>query len=245
MKKLLVLLTTACFLCATAGSAMAVTKTVGDIDGFGFNNPNNYQSAQGSDPDTNGNGIIEPGEFLPDQDSNGAVNVSGQDQFDNRSSTEKAASKGEQYTDISLQDDGFSPQADSASFIFDFTVPSTGDPDYDNDHFINFIFGDYDVSPASINVDGNTKNLTRQGGNEDGLVQLAFANVPWSDMTDGEVTIDLNAENEPYLAVDYALLDTKPGPGPAPVPEPTTWLLFGTGLLGVAAIGRKKFQKRS
>ena len=85
----------------------AYTKTVGDIDGFGFNNPNNYQSAQGSDPDTNGNGIIEPGEFLPDQDSNGAVNVSGQDQFDNRSSTEKAASKGEQYTDISLQDDGF------------------------------------------------------------------------------------------------------------------------------------------
>ena len=33
-------------------------------------------------------------------------------------------------------------------------------------------------------------------------------------------------------------------PTSAPIPEPTTWLLFGTGLLGVFGFGRKKFMKK-
>jgi hypothetical protein len=244
MKKLIVLLMTGCFLCAAAGSAMAVKMTIGDIDGFGFESPNTYQSAQDTPPDSDGDGRIEPGEFLPDLDNSGGVNISSDDEFDNRSAAEAGASNGAQFTDISLQNDDFSPQADEAIFTFNFLVPSAGEPDYGIDHFINFIFGDFDVSPADIEVDGATQGLTQQEGDEDGLVQLAFANVPWSDMEDGEVTIDLNAPNEPYLAVDYALLDTEVGTGVTPVPEPTTWLLFGLGLLGLAGVGRKKLLRK-
>ena len=37
---------------------------------------------------------------------------------------------------------------------------------------------------------------------------MAYATVPWSSMTDGQVVITIIAPNEPYLAFDYALLDT-------------------------------------
>lgn len=246
MKKLLftaVLLFT--FLMLTQ-SASAVTMLIGDVDGFGFTNPNAYESAQNSDPDTDGDGIIEEGEFLPDLDNDGSSHVNGHDEFDNRSAAEAASTDGAQWTDISLEDyygDFGDAPADDAFFTFDFNfdLPELGDSDYGVVHYINLLFGDYDVTPMSISVDGTKIELTTQNNQTaDGLVQLAYAEVAWENMLDGIVTIDIIAPNEPYIALDYAYLDTDHvAPPQNPVPEPTTIILLGSGLLGLFGARRK------
>lgn len=215
-------------LCSLSLSASAVTLTIGDVDGFGFINPNaSYNNAQGNNPDTNGNGIIEAGEYLPNIAGSAAVNTA--DVFDNRSASESAASNGAQWTDRSLQ--AITTPPHQKSFTFNFAVPTLGDLDYGVNHFINLIFGDYDVSPTSIKVDGVTTALTAQSLADDGLVQLAFANVSWADMLDGEVIIQILAPNEPYMAVDYAYLHTSNTA--APTPAPASILIVLMGLIGL------------
>ena len=190
-----------------ASPAGAVTQLIGDIDGFGIAPAGLVRAtpAPHDQPaDTDGDGIIEPGEFLPDLNHDGTVSGA-PDTFDQRSAAEAAATTGAQWTDRSLQGTG---AADGATFTFTFTVPTLGMNDFGVDHFINFVFGDYDVTPASLTVDGTVVPLTVQSAGADGAVQLASAVVPWAMMTDGQVVVTINAPNEPYLAVDYVLLST-------------------------------------
>ncbi len=189
------------------GPAAAVTAIVGDADGFGID-PAGLVRATGEPhnqpADTDGDGIIEAAEFLPDWNLNGSVAVGSNDSFDFRDPAEAAATDGAQWTDRSMEPGGAS---DGITFTFTYPVPGPGDAGFETGHFVNFIFGDYDVNPAEIQIDGLTVPLTLQGGGNDGLVQSAFATVPWDDMTDGEVVITVNAPSEPYLAFDYCLLD--------------------------------------
>jgi hypothetical protein len=190
-----------------AGSSWGVTQIVGDPDGFGID-PIGLVRASSShtDPaDVDGDGIIEAGEYLPDWNGNGSVAIGSSDEFDFRSAAESADTSGAQWTDYGIVGSG---AADGAAFYFVFTAPQVGDFDYELPHYINFVFGDYDVSPAHVDIDGETVELTVQGSGNDGLVQAAFATVPWAVMTDGEVTITVHAPSEPYLTFDYALLDT-------------------------------------
>lgn len=188
-----------------AASAGAVTQLIGDVDGFGYAPTAGLFAASGAPADTDADGIIEFGEFLPDLNGNGSVAIGSGDEFDFRSAAELAATDGAQWTDFAIIGAG---AAHGATFEFLFPVPVAGDVDFGVDHFINFVFGDYDVSPATIVVDGTVVALMLQGGGQDGLVQRASAPVAWADMLDGEVLIQINAPNEPYLAFDYALLDT-------------------------------------
>jgi choice-of-anchor A domain-containing protein len=191
------------------GKSSVVRKLIGDIDGFGISPTTGLVRATGAPhnqrADTDNDGIIQPGEFLPDWNKNGSTAVGAGDDFDFRSPAELAATNGAQLTDHSITPAGAS---NGVNFTFTFTVPAPGDSDYGVDHFINLVFGDYDVTPASIRVDGVVTALTVQGGGQDGLVQRAYATVPWASMTDGQVVITIIAPNEPYLAFDYALLDT-------------------------------------
>ena len=190
-----------------ASPALAVTALVGDPDGFGID-PAGLVRATGEPhdqpADADGDGIIEAGEFLPDWNANGSCAVGSGDSFDFRDAAELAALDGAQNTDRSMEPGGASQ---GIEFIFDFAVPAAGDIDYGVGHFINFVFGDYDVQPAEIQIDGITVSMTLQGGGNDGLAQSSFATIPWDDMLDGQVVITMIAPNEPYLAFDYALMD--------------------------------------
>ena len=82
-----------------AFSAYAVPFTsvrIGDIDRFGYepNLDEALESASGSPAGTNTNGILEPNEFLPDLDGDGATNHVEGDDKDRRSTAERADTGG-------------------------------------------------------------------------------------------------------------------------------------------------------
>ena len=169
------------------------------IDGFGDSPTASNHVANGADADSDG--LLEDGEFLINCNGNGSVATGSGDDFDNRSAGEKAdtavtdsvfsdvASSGSKWTDISLStsfsspdfpDTGGTGMPSEPIFIFDFTVLKT-DITFGADIFFNLLFGDYDVSPADINllfpVTGTASRsvaLTLRAGNEDGLIQAAF-----------------------------------------------------------------------
>jgi len=191
--------------CVLSSEAAAVTVVVGDPDGFGISPTDGLVAANGAPADSDDDQIIEPGEYLPDWNQDGSTAVNRGDTFDFRSAAESSATDGAQWTDYSVEGGG--GIADGATFTFDFVVPSEFEAGYQVTHFINFVFGDYDVQPAHITIDGTTVSLTVQGSGADGLVQDAYAEVPWTDMEDGQVVIVVHAPSEPYLTFDYALLD--------------------------------------
>lgn len=84
------------------------------------------------------------------------------------------------------------------------------------------------------------------------VIKLSGGFLDWEDNTIGLTDSWGNAivvEFEEGIAiqantsVNLKARITNYGGGTAPVPEPATMLLFGTGLLGLATVGRKKFRK--
>lgn len=152
---------------------------IGDSDGFGFSKTKGLVRAErggvGARPaDTNGDGILRQGEFLPDLNKDGGVVWFGQDEFDNRQPEEwvdrnnlcrgclsiNRGTRGSIWTDLALSrgaenrnwpdEDGPQPP-NNARFVFDFTVGKT-DIAPGSTIFFNLVFGDYDVEPAVVQV---------------------------------------------------------------------------------------------
>jgi hypothetical protein len=117
--------------------------------------------------------------------------------------------------------------------------------------FFNLVFGDYDVTPARIQItraDGSkvTVDIATQPKSEDGLIQAATTTLSFGDVfTDAgsvwnsSIKVDFIAPNEPYTAFDFVELSTVPL---VSVPEPSSFAMVGLGLasLAVLAKGRRR-----
>lgn len=154
---------------------------IGDADGFGFRDTKPLIRGMGRGvpgrpgaADTNRDGVLRQGEFLPDLNQDGAVAWFSQDEFDNREPEEMVdrnhlcrgcvainrGTRGSIWTDLALSSgsEGFNwPDKDgpvppnNAHFVFDFTVGKE-DIAPGGNIFFNLVFGDYDIDPAIVRV---------------------------------------------------------------------------------------------
>ena len=147
---------------------------------------------------------------------------------------------------IPLPPSFFSPNQPGFQFQFDV---NKGDILKDRTLFFNVLFGDYDVTPATLNVTinngsggaGSTINLplTVQPPNQDGLIQAAFTTLGFSEVFsdggavwNGFLGVDFNAPNEPYTTFDFVEVSLNPIT-PQSTPEPSSAL----GLLVLSTLG--------
>jgi len=67
------------------------------------------------------------------------------------------------------------------------------------------------------------------------IMFLGIAGCPSSD--------DTAVSKSSFTSTSTPVTSSEAGPEGSPVPEPTTLILIGSGLVGLAAYGRKKFKK--
>ena len=220
MRKLLAALTALAWLVPAAASAEPFEFIrIGDADGFGFARTADLvratQEPHDRPADSDGDGILGEGEFLPDLNRDGGVAYRSEDNFDNRSVDESGnrahkcvgcltvgeRTSGSIWTDLSLSitapnvdwpDSNGPSTPNNAVFVFDFKV--SGDDIVPGAQiFFNLVFGDYDIDPALIAVQFRDSQpraleLANQGLLLDGLIQGRSAVLDFDDVfePDGE-----------------------------------------------------------
>ena len=224
---------------ALSSGASAVEIMIGDYDGFGFSDVEKLVGADGKKADRNKDGILGKRDVLPDQNGSGTMQSGHGDDFDHRSEKERNAKNGAQWTDISLSKSYRKEMKNNeldvknVEFVFTFAPPAKPAPgevsyDYNKPHYVSFVYSDYDANNMKAIVEGKelqlkgVKDMMKKKGSKkskyDGFIWRAYTKIKWKDIQDGKVKVTFNAENEPYVAFDYALLDLQPiSPPPPPL----------------------------
>lgn len=218
---------------APAGAEPFRFMRIGDNDGFGFLDTRKLlrsafltpEAGPGEAADVNGDGVLRPGEFLPDLNLDGVVRVFSDDDFDNRLPGELLdraifcegcakihnASRGSNWTDLALSasaedrdwPDENGPQTpNNPIFVFDFTVKN-GDIPPGAAIFFNMVFGDYDIFPAVIQVEFAAKPARRLEielkRGLDGLIQARTALLRFDEV----FTRDENGDWRGFAGVEF------------------------------------------
>jgi len=219
--------------------------------------------------DTNGNNLLQQGEYLPDINKNGSVATGSGDDWDNRSAAEVAntahgcngctingATSGSKWTDLTLSTsapnvnwpDAGPAVPNNAVFIFDFNVLGS-DIVAGSTIFFNMVFGDYDVVPAQVNLDfassSRVVNVSTQLGAEDGLLQAAFATLNFAEVFTADGSNWHGLVTATFLAPNepyttFDFVELSLQSIPSTVPEPGSLVLLGIGLAGLGWTGRRR-----
>jgi hypothetical protein len=251
---------------ATAHAVPFTGITLGDRDSFGIASLAGRLAANGGPVDTDGDGILGPGDFLPDLNGDGVVAVLRDDNFDNRTGAEKAGtaltgtgftdagSRGSQWTDLSLSSsftpaidfpDGDPARPNAPHFVFDFTV-AAADAAPGTPMVLTVVFADFAVGRGRVDIlgaDGSTTSLdlTPHPRGADGLVQALVVPLSFD-----QVFVPVAGGFRGTLTVDFGFpvepylafdfAELGALAQSAPVAEPSTILLLGSGLVLLAII---------